>query len=481
MRMKSITKRRWKIRISGRKTQHRHKKQHINRASHTNQNKSRKKIMTGGVHSIFNRANKTPTGPTKAKWDCKCRHSIEAGGTPPILNPQLLQQQQQLQQLQQQQQQQPRQLQQQLQQLQQPQQQPQQQQPRQLQLQLQQQQQQQLQLQQQQQQLQLQLQQQLQQQPQQQQQQPLQLQPHQLLQQERPASQVSHFNILGDTGLKLHNLTFRENGIKLQNHGQEKRGKLPKGFHDKDIITHINDVELHFDDKEPKEIYMERVNKLNIGSNDTITLTVYNPGGGTGGPKQGTRTVNISLRKTGGRKTTYRHKKHLTSRNSKSYNKKRKVMVGGTLPSGWDEDSDIDKIANIKYTRNIGLLREILNHESDKGNSELVVNINSRLKQLLSQPPQPINSHSLLPPPNSPPPPPLPPPNLFNNQLNERRVNKMPTMLITSAQEQETNERSATALKALHSASLNKPPPNNKLTTVICECTPNTPTNTQDV
>jgi hypothetical protein len=102
-------------------------------------------------------------------------------------------------------------------------------------------------------------------------------------------------------------------------------------FHERDVITHINGIPLDINASDPRIKNVQKFKDLTKGPiGNVIEFAVTNNRAGT---IPNYRKVYIelgqALNKQGGRKTTYRHKKHLTSRNSKKNNKKRKVMVGG--------------------------------------------------------------------------------------------------------------------------------------------------------
>jgi hypothetical protein len=137
---------------------------------------------------------------------------------------------------------------------------------------------------------------------------------------------------------------------------------------------------------------------------DVIQFTVKN---GRGGLIPKSRKVYIelgqALNKHGGRKTTYRHKKHLTSRNSKKNNKKRKVMVGGALPDGWENMDNNAKMTFINLNENDRLmLRDIDMFEKTKFHVDNIL-VKELLRDKLDGPPQPP-----------------PPPNLFTQELGSR-------------------------------------------------------------
>jgi len=321
--MKSITKRRRKIRSSGRKTQHQHKKQHINRASHTKQNKSRKKIMMGGVVRLFQRFKKKP------KWNCLCHDSdakqprqLQQLQQPPPLPPLLPPPPQGPPQGPQQR----------------PQQRPRQRPPP---------------------------------------PQPRAVQPNLLIRSLSSRNQLDGPSEDGHIGLNTDNLFFVPNGIRLS---KLKGHPLPESFYQSDVITHINGNRLDIKVGDTRQTNVQKFKDLTKGPiGDIIQFTVTN---GRGGLIPKSRTVDIILgrarNKQGGRKTTYRHKKHLSSRNSKKNNKKRKVMVGGTLPNGWKDMDDSVKMEFInRLNENDPMLGEIDKFERSNfhGNNILVRNL----------------------------------------------------------------------------------------------------------
>ena len=349
--MKSITKRRRKFHSSGRKTQHQHKNQHINRASHTKQNKSHKKIMMGGVVEFLQRfRNRNKKLPGDPKWDCKCHYSDAE--QPPEL--------------------------QQLQQLQQPPQPPQPQRQRQRQPPL--------------------------------QQQPPQPPPPQQRPQQRPPppqTRAGEPNLLlksisrnkldgpsedGRIGLNSENLFFVLNGIRLIG---LKGHPLPESFHQSDIITHINGNRLDIKVGDTRKTNVQKFKDLTKGSiGERVKFTVKNNRGG-GIPPLRIVVIELSPEQTkGGRKMTYRHKKHLTSRNSKSHNKKKKVMVGGALPPNWKSLNNEEKINFINQNEtNINLLDEIYTFEKPNDNN---IDVRQLLIDKLDGAPQPPPPPNLI-------------------------------------------------------------------------------------
>ena len=150
----------------------------------------------------------------------------------------------------------------------------------------------------------------------------------------------------GITGLNSNNLTFGRDQIILSG---TQQFPLPTPFYYGDVITKINGHQLDINPDDKVKLNVNKFKELTKGAvGSDVEFTITNDRGGTlpNNRKfslQLIRPVPISKRGVvGGRKTTYRRKKHVR-RNSKSHNKKR--MVGGTIPMDvWKVASAEDKL-----------------------------------------------------------------------------------------------------------------------------------------
>jgi len=166
-----------------------------------------------------------------------------------------------------------------------------------------------------------------------------------------------------------------------------------------DIITHVNNSRISpgLDEGVAKSNWEEHTYGP-VGK--VVTLTVNMPNLEGGYPlKYSTKKVKITLiprLPSGGRKTTYRRKKDVSSSrrkmNSESHNKKRKVMVGGKLDAVfWEYWNNLDLDAKIKFIKTpnqpftVADLTEInsyISHYMPREKSRILSAIGERLREI---------------------------------------------------------------------------------------------------
>lgn len=153
----------------------------------------------------------------------------------------------------------------------------------------------------------------------------------------------------GITGLNSNNLTFGRDQIILSG---TQQFSLPNPFYYGDVITKINGHQLDINPDDKVQLNVNKFKELTSGAvGSYVEFTINNTKGGTPPP---VRTFSLALKPpvpiskrgvVGGRKTTYRRKKHV-KRNSKSHNKKR--MVGGAIPSDvWTGATTEEKLQHL--------------------------------------------------------------------------------------------------------------------------------------